>query len=125
MRSNTHEYRDYERLQKLFPTDELDVFVIAEFDTPLTPESLEQLRDIHLDLGLADGVSNVVSMFSVHQRDPADGSSVPVIAEELPSGAEFQKLTELIRSDARLGRCGLRCGGWRKPGCCGARSSLS
>ncbi len=102
LRSNTHEYRDYERLQKLFPTDELDVFVIAEFDTPLTPDSLEQLRDIHFDLGLADGVSNVVSMFSVHQRDAAGGSSVPVIPEELPSGPEFEKLMQLIGSDARF-----------------------
>lgn len=102
LRSDTHEYRDYERLQKLFPTDELDVFVVAEFDTPLTPESLEQLRDIHFDLGLAEGVSNVVSMFSVHQRDPAGGSSVPAIPEELPSGAEFDKLMQMIGSDARF-----------------------
>ncbi len=102
LRSNTHEFRDYRRMQKLFPSDELDVFVVAEFATPLTPESLESLRDIHFDLGLADGVSNVVSMFSVHQRDPAGGSSVPVIPEELPSGDAFQKVVETIQSDARF-----------------------
>lgn len=102
LRSNTHEYRDYEHLQKLFPTDELDVYVVAELPSLLTPEGLEKLRDIHFDLGLADGVSNVVSMFSVHEREPTDGASVPVIPEELSEGEEFQKLTELIRKDARF-----------------------
>ena len=102
LRSDTHEYRDYRRLQRLFPTDELDVYVIAEFNTPLNAESLEQLRDIHFDLGLVDGVSNVISMFSVHQRDPADGGSVPAIPEELPEGEAFAQLTKMIGSDKRF-----------------------
>lgn len=89
-------------MKKLFPSDELDVFVLAQFPTPLTPDSLEKLRDIHFDLGLADNVSNLVSMFSVHQRDPTDGSSIPVIPEELPSGEAFRKLAETIRTDGRF-----------------------
>ncbi len=102
LRSDTHEYRDYERVQRLFPTDELDVYVIAEFPTPLDADGLEKLRDIHFDLGLADGVSNVISMFSVHQRDPADGSSVPAIPEDLPTGDAFERLLKMIGSDKRF-----------------------
>ena len=102
LRSHTHEYQDYERFRRLFPTEELDAIAVAEFSGPLTAERIEQLREIHFELGLADGVSNVLSMFSVHARERNGGPLVPVIPEELPQGEEYSELVRMLQTDKRF-----------------------
>ncbi|MEM7425402.1 MAG: efflux RND transporter permease subunit [Pseudomonadota bacterium] len=102
LRSDTREYRAYELYRKLFPTEELDTYVVVEFPTPLTPERLEALREFHFDIGLADGVSDVLSMFSVHGRPSGGEDLTPVIDEELPEGAAFQDLLKILKTDTRF-----------------------
>ncbi len=101
-RSNSSEYRTYEQFSALFPTNELNIYVVARIDGPLSPAKLESLRDIHLDIGLLDGVSNVLSMFSVHRAAAAGPASEPVIPEELPEGKAFDRLTDLLSTSEQI-----------------------
>lgn len=102
LKSNTHEYRDYENFRKLFPSDELDAYIIVETKTPLDAGKIEKLREFHFDLGLVDNVTNVLSMFSVHERKGPSEPLVPVIDEELPEGDDFKQLLERLKTDKRF-----------------------
>lgn len=102
LKSDTQEYRAFVAFQKLFPSEELDGYVIAEFPVPLTPEKLEALREFHFELGLADGVNDVLSMFSVHGKADAEGELAPIIEEELPEGAAFDELVNTLKTDKRF-----------------------
>jgi len=105
LRSDTEEFRTYEKLGDLFPTDELDVVAIATMPKPFSSEQLADLREFHLDLGLADGVYNVISMYSIHRPVTGNGTgdeageAVPVIPDELPTGEAFDALNERLAGD--------------------------
>ncbi|RIA55714.1 efflux RND transporter permease subunit [Dichotomicrobium thermohalophilum] len=98
LRSDTAEYKTFERMRSLFPTSELNLLVVAQVPRPLDSATISKLRDVHLDLGLADDVVHVLSMFSVHRQDSSDGRVLPVIPDTLSNPPESGSLRELIES---------------------------
>lgn len=102
-RSSTVDFANYKRLSDTFPTSEFDVLVVVEGKTLLTPEALEQIRGLHLELQFAKAVDGVLSIFSM--RDPPDekGYPPPMLPTELPRGEAFDKLAKRVLAHPLIG----------------------
>jgi predicted RND superfamily exporter protein len=98
-RSNTPEFRQYEEVTRRFPSSEFDVLVVVEGKDLLKRESLEKLRDLVTDLQLIDGTRGLISLFSA--REPPDGGAIPapLFPQDLPTGSEYERLIERVRSN--------------------------
>jgi predicted RND superfamily exporter protein len=98
-RSNTPEFRQYEEVTRRFPSSEFDVLVVVEGKDLLKRESLEKLRDLVTDLQLIDGTRGLISLFSA--REPPDGGAIPapLFPQDLPTGSEYERLMERVRSN--------------------------
>jgi predicted RND superfamily exporter protein len=97
-RTETPEFRQYEEVTRRFPSAEFDVLVVVEGNI-LERKSLQAMRNLVTDLQLIDGTRNIISLFSA--REPGDGGRLPppLFPEELPEGAEFQKLVERVKAN--------------------------
>lgn len=98
-RSSSPEFTQYARLKTLFPASEHDVLAIIESDNLMRPEALEDMLNLHLELGFAASVDNVLSMFSVYEPRTPKGSEAgarPVIPDIIPRGKAFKALAARI-----------------------------
>ncbi len=82
-RSNSQIYRSFEQITRIFPGSEFDAMLLVEGADIFTPERLEALRSLHLDMNFIDGVKGVISIFSVRQPPGSDKALAPVIPAEL------------------------------------------
>jgi predicted RND superfamily exporter protein len=98
-RSDTPEFKQYEEVTRRFPSSEYDVLIVVEGKSLLERASLEKLRDAVTDLQLIEGTRGLISLFSA--REPPQGGNLPppLFPEELPEGAEYQKLVDRIKSN--------------------------
>src|SRR3954453_10684002 len=98
-RSNSKEYRQYEAETKRFPATEFDVLVVVEGKTLLARENLERMRELVTDLQLVEGTRGLISLFSARQA-PAPGKlPAALFPQELPTGAEYDKFIETVKSN--------------------------
>jgi uncharacterized protein len=98
-RSDTPEFHQYESVTHRFPSSEFDVLVVIEGKTLLEREPLSKLRDVVTDLQLIDGTRGVISVFSARQPPENGGIPEALFPEELPQGAEYQKLIERVKAN--------------------------
>ena len=101
-RSNSAEFRQFEEVTRRFPSAEFDVLVVIEGKTLLARDSLEKIRELVTDLQLIDGTRGLISIFSA--RQPPEGGALPaaLFPETLPTGAEFDRLIERVRTNEIL-----------------------
>jgi uncharacterized protein len=98
-RSDTPGFRLYETETQRFPSSEFDVLIVVEGRTLLERPSLEKLRNLAIDLQLVDGTRGIISLFSARQP-PQDGQlPEPLVPDELPHGAAYQRLVESITTN--------------------------
>lgn len=97
-RSEATSYLTYERMADRFPASRNDVFVVAEGPDLMAPETLKQLRTLHVELELILGVAGVTSLFSI--RDNPKNLETPplLVPDEIPSGAAWQALVQRVQS---------------------------
>ncbi len=97
-RSEATSYLTYERMADRFPASRNDVFVVAEGPDLMAPETLKQLRTLHVELELILGVAGVTSLFSI--RDNPKNLETPplLVPDEFPSGAAWQALVQRVQS---------------------------
>ena len=91
-RSNTPEFKQFEQVSQQFPSNEYDVLVVVEGKSLLARDSIEKLRNLVTDLQLVDGTRGIISLFSARQPAENGGIPAPLFPEELPQGADYQKL---------------------------------
>ena len=96
-RSNSVEFKNYQKLNKLFPTTEYDVLVLIRGKDLLTPKTLDDIRNIGLELEFADAVKGVVSMFTMRGTPDKTGYSAPLFPADIPDGEAFTKLAKQVR----------------------------
>ena len=65
-RTNTPEFRQYEEIDRRFPSSEYDILVVIEGPDLLKKPGLEALSRTIIDLQLTDGVKGLVSMLSAN-----------------------------------------------------------
>ncbi len=98
-RSNTPEYRQFEETVRRFPSAEYDVLVVVEAHDLLARENIEKLRDAVTDLQLIEGTRGLISLFSARQPPEGNELPAPLFPEELPQGAEYDKLVQRVKSN--------------------------
>ena len=102
LRSDREIPQRYERFLEKFPALENQTFLLVEGDRLIERDSLEAVRNLHLDLQFVDGVTNVLSMFTARHKPDADGNLKPVFPEVLPDGNELKQLVEAARTHPLL-----------------------
>ena len=101
-RSDSAEFKQFEEVTRRFPSAEYDVLVVIEGKALLERASLERLRELATDLQLVEGTRGLISLFSA--REPPEGNALPaaLFPEELPTGAEYDRLIERVKSNEIL-----------------------
>ncbi|MEL7048707.1 MAG: MMPL family transporter, partial [Pseudomonadota bacterium] len=99
-RTDTEEFRQYEKIDRLFPSSEFDVLAVVEGEKLLTPEGLTAFADAMIELQLSDGVGGIVSMLSARGIPDETGYPPPLVPDEVPeAGAEFDAIVETLRNN--------------------------
>jgi len=98
-RSETPEFKQFEKESKLFPSNEYDVLVVIDGKDLLGRKQIGALRQLATDLQLVDGDNGLISIFSARQPAPHGGLPEPVFPEELPEGAAFDALVTKLRDN--------------------------
>jgi uncharacterized protein len=98
-RSNTPEYRQFEETVRRFPSAEYDVLVVVEAHDLLARANIEKLRDAVTDLQLIEGTRGLISLFSARQPPEGNELPAPLFPEELPQGADYDKLVQRVKSN--------------------------
>ncbi len=98
-RTNTPEFRQYEEIDRLFPSSEYDVLVVIEGADLLSREKLAAVSSTMVDLQLTDGVKGLVSMLSARGKPDASGYAPPVVPDDLPDGAAYDALIAKLRTN--------------------------
>jgi predicted RND superfamily exporter protein len=98
-RSETPEFKTFEEVTRRFPPNEFDVLIVVEGKSLLERASIEKLRDLVTDLQLIDGTRGIISLFSA--RQPPQGSELPapLFPEQLPEGAEYDRLIQRVMNN--------------------------
>ncbi len=95
-------FSSYRHVQRDFRDFSGDLGVIVQADDLFTPEGLEKLRNLHLDLTLIDDVVGVFSPFSASRLDPATGQLTDDIPEVIEPGTDVKALLREIGTDSPL-----------------------
>ncbi len=98
-RTNTKEFRQYEEIDRRFPSSEYDVLVVVDGKTLLSRENLERFSNLAIELNLADGVNGLISMLSARDKPDAKGYAAPLVPDTLPEGEEYDKLLKRLKSN--------------------------
>ena len=98
-RSDTPEFRQYEEIDRRFPSSEFDVLAVVEGPSLLERPQLQAFADAVIDLQLADGVDGLVSMLSARGTPDALGYAPPIVPDELPEGAAYDAVIEALRTN--------------------------
>jgi predicted RND superfamily exporter protein len=83
-RTDTPEFRQYEEIDRRFPSSEYDVLVVVEGKDLLKRAQIEAFRRAVVDLQLADGVDGLVSMLSARGKPDETGYAAPIVPDDLP-----------------------------------------
>ena len=86
--------RDYSSIKSNYRNFSRDVTILVESKRLLTASGLEDLRSLQLDVSLADGVAQTVSIFSTPDFDPKTGEPVDWFPDEFGSDSEMMGLID-------------------------------
>jgi hypothetical protein len=100
-RTNTRDFRQYEEIDRLFPSSEYDILVVIEGQDLLKRPQLLAVANAITDLQLADGVNGLVSMLSARGKPDETGYAAPVVpdAEKMPDGPEYDALIARLKAN--------------------------
>lgn len=99
-RTSTTEFRQYEEVDRRFPSSEYDVLVVVEGRDLLKRPQIEAFQKTTTELQLLDGVDGLVSMLSARGRPDAKGYAPPIVPDDVPAqGPEFDRTIEALRKN--------------------------
>ncbi len=98
-RTNTEEFRQYEEIDRRFPSSEYDVLVVVEGPDLLARRNMEAFASLAVELQLADGISGMVSMLSARGKPDETGYPPPIVPDPLPEGEDYKTAIETLRNN--------------------------
>jgi predicted RND superfamily exporter protein len=98
-RSETPEFKTFEEVTRRFPSNEFDVLIVVEGKNLLERAPIEKLRDLVTDLQLIEGTRGIISLFSARQPPQGNELPAPLFPEQLPEGAEYDRLIQRVMSN--------------------------
>jgi len=99
-RTDTPEFRQYEEIDRRFPSSEYDVLVVVSGQRLMTREGLEAFKSAVIELQLADGVSGLVSMLSARAAPDQSGYAPPIVSDTMPEDdARFAAMIQALKTN--------------------------
>ncbi len=99
-RTDTPEFRQYEEIDRRFPSSEFDVLAVVEGDKLLTRQGLRAFADFAVELQLVDGVDGIVSMLAARGEPDEKGYPPPIVPDFLPDDdAAFAGIIQRLRDN--------------------------
>lgn len=99
-RTDTAEFRQYEEIDRRFPSSEYDVLIAVDGKNLMTRPGLIALQNAIVELQLTDGVGGLVSMLSARAKPDATGYAAPVVPDVLPEeGPAFDAMIAELKSN--------------------------
>jgi uncharacterized protein len=98
-RSDTPEFKTFEEVTRRFPSNEFDVLIVVEGKSLVDRASIEKLRDLVTDLQLIEGTRGIISLFSARQPPEGNNLPAPLFPEQLPEGAEYNRLVQRVMNN--------------------------
>ncbi len=99
-KTDTQEFRQYELIDRIFPSSEFDVLVVIEGADLLSRKGLDAFALTAIELQLADGVNGLVSMLSARAKPDESGYAAPIFPDEVPEDdAAFAKIVDTLRTN--------------------------
>ncbi len=98
-RTDTKEFRQYEAIDRQFPSSEYDVLVVIEGDNLLERDQLKAITNTVIELNLTDGTNGLVSMLSARDTPDENGYAPPLIPDDLPEGKAYDELVKKLREN--------------------------
>jgi len=89
------DYQRYEAFRGEFGNPSPSLFVLFHGDKLATPDQLEALRDVALEVRLVDGIAGALSVFSLRQPPDLNDDLRPLLPATIPNG---EALIELLRT---------------------------
>ena len=111
--SQSTRYADHARLRERFTQSDDDVVALFRGSDFADPHDLAAVSEFVIEARLVEGVSDVVSVFSLRARPGGDGPGEPLVPVELPARADLASIIDnlnartpdgarLVSSDRRL-----------------------
>ena len=99
-RTSTAEFRQYEEVDRRFPSSEYDVLVVVEGRDLLKRRQIEAFQKTTIELQLADGVGGLVSMLSARSKPDEKGYAAPIVPDDLPQeGPALDRVVEALKKN--------------------------
>ena len=98
-RTDTAEFRQYEEIDRRFPSSEYDVLAVVEGRDLLKRPQLEAFARAVIEVQLADGVNGLVSMLSARGKPDATGYAAPIVPDPLPEGPAFEQVVAALKTN--------------------------
>jgi len=98
-RTDTEEFRQYEEIDRRFPSSEYDVLVVVEGKELLNGPQLTAFGEVTTELQLIDGVAGLVSMLSARDKPDETGYAPPLIPDDMPQGADFEAMLQRLKTN--------------------------
>ncbi|MCL4766335.1 MAG: MMPL family transporter [Hyphomicrobiaceae bacterium] len=98
-RTDTAEFRQYEEIDRRFPSSEYDVLAVVEGPDLLKRPQLEAFANAVVELQLVDGIDGLVSMLSARGKPDATGYAAPIVPDDLPEGGAYGAIIDALRTN--------------------------
>ncbi len=99
-RTNTPEFRQYEQIDRRFPSSEYDVLAVIEGPNLLRRQQLDAFSRAVIELHLTEGVGGLVSMLSARGKPDETGYVPPIVPDELPrDAAAYDAIIDTLRNN--------------------------
>jgi uncharacterized protein len=98
-RTDTPEFKQYEEIDRRFPSSEFDVLAVVEGKSLLSRANLQAFTNLVIELQLTDGVGGIVSMLSARGQPDEKGYPPPIVPDTLPEGAAYDAVVKRLREN--------------------------
>jgi uncharacterized protein len=99
-RTDTKEFRQYEEIDRRFPSSEYDVLAVVEGKDLLKKPQLEAFSRAVVEMQLVDGAGGLVSMLSARDKPDASGFAPSLVPDELPDeGPAYDEIIKRLTTN--------------------------
>lgn len=96
-RSDSEGFAVLEEVARQYPGSDRDVLLVVEGEDIFTPDALNALRFLQLDLALVEDVKYVLSIFSARQPPDAQGKVESVFPLEITADTDMEALRKAVQ----------------------------
>lgn len=97
-RSGSPDFATLEEVGRQYPGSDRDILMVVEGPNLFERDQLEVIRDLHLELGLVEGIDNVMSMFTARKPPGKDRQTASLFPFEFEDTTDFADLRKRVHA---------------------------